>query len=286
MQYMDYTDVLDDEPVRQRAARPRVRRTKQERPLSDSEHGDDTGQMEAQDDPLQPFLDEGWIRNVLHVVKSGKEATVYCCEASAASRVELLAAKVYRSRNNRGFKNDAIYQEGRMVLDAHERRAVKNKSRKGREVQAGEWINHEWETLRALHAAGAAVPRPYALRGDALLMEYVGDRDSAAPPLHRVNLEPHDARELFAMAMAQIALWLTHNRVHADLSPYNVLVTQGRLVFIDFPQAVDPRSNLNALALLERDVENLCRYWDRLGVRADARRISRAMWSRYIRGDL
>ncbi len=286
MHYMDYTDVFDDEPVRQRAARPKVRRTKQESPLSDIEHGGDNPQLEAQDDPLQPFLDESWIRKVLHVVKSGKEATVYCCEGGAASGGELLAAKVYRSRNNRGFKNDSIYQEGRIVLDAHERRAVKNKSRKGREVQAGEWMSHEWETLRALHAAGAAVPRPYAQRGNALLMEYVGDQDSAAPPLHRVDLDRGDTRRLFEVAMAQIELWLTHNRVHADLSPYNVLVSRERLVFIDFPQAVDPRSNSNALALLERDIANLCRYWEQYGVRADANRISRKMWSRYIRGDL
>ncbi len=86
--------------------------------------------------------------------------------------------------------------------------------------------------------------------------------------------------------MAQIELWLTHNRVHADLPPYNVLVSRERLVFIDFPQAVDPRSNTNALALLERDIANLCRYWEQYGVRADANRISRKMWSRYIRGDL
>jgi RIO kinase 1 len=237
-----------------------------------------------QNDPLQPFLDEGWIKGVLHVVKSGKEATVCCCEAGASTGTELLAAKVYRSRNNRGFKNDAIYQEGRMALDTHERRAVKKMSRFGRTVQSGEWINHEWETLRALHAAGAAVPQPYAQRADALLMEYVGDRECAGAPLYRVSLDRRQARGLFEFAMGQVELWLTHNRVHADLSPYNVLVMQGRLVFIDFPQAVDPRSNSNALALLERDIANLCRYWSQYGVRADAHRISRTMWSRYIRG--
>ncbi len=285
MQYMDYTDLIDDEPVLQRTARTRTRKSKQPTLFSKTESGSDVHETE-QDDPLQPFLDEGWIKGVLHVVKSGKEATVYCCEASASTGVELLAAKVYRSRNNRGFKNDAIYQEGRLVLDTHERRAVKKKSRVGRTIQAGEWINHEWETLRALHAAGAAVPRPYAQRGDALLMEYVGDRDGAGAPLYRLSIDRHKARGLFEFAMAQVELWLTHNRVHADLSPYNVLVAQGRLVFIDFPQAVDPRSNSNALALLERDIANMCRYWEQYGVRADAHRISRTMWGRYIRGGM
>ena len=42
-------------------------------------------------------------------VKSGKEATVYCCQAHPSTGAKLLAAKVYRSRNNRSFKNDVIY---------------------------------------------------------------------------------------------------------------------------------------------------------------------------------
>src|SRR5579872_5090423 len=69
---------------------------------------------------LEHFFTEGLITGVLHVVKSGKEATVYCCQAHPSTGVELLAAKVYRSRNNRGFKNDAIYQEGRRILEGHE----------------------------------------------------------------------------------------------------------------------------------------------------------------------
>jgi serine/threonine-protein kinase RIO1 len=80
---------------------------------------------------LEHFFTEGLITGVLHVVKSGKEATVYCCQAHHSTGVELLAAKVYRSRSHRGFKNDAIYQEGRLIRDGHVRRAVQNKSRFG-----------------------------------------------------------------------------------------------------------------------------------------------------------
>src|SRR5438270_7415259 len=93
----------------------------------------------AEQDPVQAalehFFTEGMITEVLHVVKSGKEATVYCCQAHPSTGVELLAAKVYRPRNQRGFKNDAIYREGRVIREGHVRRAVQNKSRFGREVQ-------------------------------------------------------------------------------------------------------------------------------------------------------
>src|SRR5205085_2875909 len=133
----------------------------------------------AEQDPVQAALEsffaEGLITKVLYAVKSGKEATVYCCEAHPSTGVELLAAKVYRSRNTRGFKNDAIYQEGRVILDRHARRAVQNKSRFGREVQFAMWVNYEFEALKALHEARADIPRPLARNESAILMEYLGD---------------------------------------------------------------------------------------------------------------
>jgi len=116
----------------------------------------------AEQDPVQVALDqfftEGLITEVLYVVKSGKEATVYCCQAHPSTGVELLAAKVYRSRNNRGFKNDSIYQEGRLIRDGHVRRAVQNKSRFGREAQFGMWIDYEFAALNALYRVGADIP--------------------------------------------------------------------------------------------------------------------------------
>src|SRR5262245_49212255 len=73
---------------------------------------------------LEPFFRQKWISEVLHTVKSGKEATVYCCRAHPDTEMDLFAAKVYRSRDDRSFKNDAVYQEGRMILDRRLRRAV------------------------------------------------------------------------------------------------------------------------------------------------------------------
>lgn len=235
---------------------------------------------------LEPFFDEGRITEVLHVVKSGKEATVLCCEAHPSTGAPWLAAKIYRSRHNRSFRNDAVYQEGRVILDRHARRAYEKKSRTGRAVQSAGWINAEWQTLKLLHAAGAHVPRPYAQAGNAVLMEYVGEPHEPAPPLHRVSLEPREARELFELVMADVELWLAHDRIHGDLSAYNILYWDGTLKIIDFPQAVDPRSNPNALALLERDVENVCGYFAKWGVASDPHRIARGLWGRFLRGML
>jgi RIO kinase 1 len=245
---------------------------------------------QAKQDPLQSALDyflaEGMISEVLYTVKSGKEATVFCCQAGPSMATELLAAKVYRPRNNRGFKNDAVYQEGRVILNGQVRRAVEKKTRFGREAQFAIWVNYEFETLRALHKAGADIPRPIASTDNAILMEYVGDRRQAAPPLQYVQLQRGEARRVFDQLMGNIELWLGHNYVHADLSAYNVLYWQERACIIDFPQAIDPRFNPNALALLTRDIENICRYFARYGLQYNGQRIAQQLWRRFRNAEL
>ncbi len=244
----------------------------------------------AKQDPIQaaldPFFTEGLITEVLHVVKSGKEATVYCCQAHPATGVDLLAAKVYRSRNNRGFKNDAIYQEGRLILEGHVRRAVQNKSRFGREAQFGMWLDYEFTALNALYKVGADIPRPLMRSGNAILMEYLGNRQEPAPALQDVELAKNKVRPVFDCLMRNIELWLANNYVHADLSAYNVLYWQDQVKIIDFPQAVDPRFNPNALSLLTRDIENICRYVAGYGLERDGRRIANRLWWKFKNAQL
>jgi RIO kinase 1 len=235
---------------------------------------------------LESFFADGLISDVLYEVKSGKEATVYCCRGTELSGVEFLAAKIYRPRNQRNFKNAAVYQEGRVHADRHLRRAIANKSRMGREAEFGMWVYQEWETLRLLHGAGVDVPRPVARADKALLMEYLGDGEDPAPGLGGVTLEPEEVRPLFERTLRNIELSLAHNRIHGDLSPYNILYWDGRLTIIDVPQAVDPRVNPNALALLQRDLANICRYWARYGVQSDPVLIARHMWGRFLRAEL
>ena len=235
---------------------------------------------------LEHFFTEGLITEVLHVVKSGKEATVYCCQAHPSTGVELLAAKVYRSRNNRGFKNDAIYQEGRLILDGHVRRAVQNKSRFGREAQFGMWIDYEFAALNALYKTGADIPRPLTRSGSAILMEYLGDLQQAAPALQSVELARDEVYPVFDRLMRNVELWLANNYIHADLSAYNVLYWQDQVRVIDFPQAVDPRFNPNARTLLTRDIDNICRYIARYGLERDGHAIADRLWRRFKNSEL
>ena len=235
---------------------------------------------------LQPFIDDGLIADELRVVKSGKEATVYCCRTGGPAGGELLAVKVYRPLAQRRFKNDAIYQRGRVINDARLRRAYRKKSRMGRGVQFASWVGHEYETMRILHALGADVPRPVSQSGDAILMEYIGDFDTPAPTLRQASVPRSEAPGLFRQILRNVELFLTGNRVHADLSAFNILYWRGDIRIIDFPQAVDPRQNPRAFELLIRDVRNVCDCFRRYGVTADPGRIAQDLWSRYQRGVL
>jgi RIO kinase 1 len=200
--------------------------------------------------------------------------------------VELLAAKSYRPRQNRSFKNDAVYQEGRVILDSHARRAVANKSRRGREIQFSMWIDHEFEALTTLYKVGASTPRPFARADSAILMEYMGDRQQAASALQHVSLERKEVRPLFEQLMQNIELLLSCNCIHGDLSGFNILYWQGQIKIIDFPQTIDPRFNVNAFSLLERDISNVCRYFARYGLQRDSLRLANTLWRKFMNAEL
>lgn len=235
---------------------------------------------------LEEAIAQGWITGIHRRVKSGKEATVYCCYGEPKSGAALVAAKVYLARQTRNFKNDAVYQEGRYVGDRRQRRAMERKTATGRETQSALWLDHEYRTLSLLHGVGADVPRPITAGGGVILMEYLGDLETPAPLLAQVDLELDEAWPLYRRVMRNVELLLACNCVHGDLSAYNMLYWDGQVTIIDVPQAVDPRANANARDLLARDVENIYRCFSRYGVRADPERTTRQLWARFMRGEL
>jgi RIO kinase 1 len=259
---------------------------------SHHDHGEHVWLVET----LSGFHADNLIDDVLRLIRAGKEANVYLCRAHASTGVASLAAKVYRPQKHRSLKNDAIYREGRGVLGEHGKtvkardkrvsRAMQNMTRFGQELRIGSWIGHEYETLRRLGEAGVDVPRTFALGDGAILMEYLGDENGAAPTLQDVALGPSEANELFDRAIANIERMLACDCIHADLSAYNILHWQGRITIIDLPQAVDPRINRHAESLLLRDVTRVCQYFGRQGVQADAAGIAADLWSRYQHGEL
>ncbi len=244
-------------------------------------------------DSLRPFAERALIQDVLAIVKGGKEANVYLCEAVPATGYGLIAAKVYRPRAFRNLRNDKMYREGRELVDTkgmaikaqdnREMRAIRNKTSFGETLTHVSWLMYEHLTLQRLWDAGASVPRPLGAADNALLMTYVGDRYQAAPLLHSVTLESKsEAEYLFQEVLRNIDLMLRMGMIHGDLSPYNILYWEGKVTLIDFPQVTMAEGNGSAYRILQRDVQRVCDYFAPYGVAADAPTICRRLWTRYV----
>ena len=89
----------------------------------------------------------------------------------------------------------------------------------GEELRHQSWIAYEFQTLEMLHAAGADVPRPYAMEKNAILMDYIGDLDTAAPTLNSVSLEREEVAPLFDRVIQDVDLLLSNRRIHGDDHP-------------------------------------------------------------------
>jgi RIO kinase 1 len=239
---------------------------------------------------VAPFYQDNIITDVTRLVKGGKEANVYACEAHPATGMEFVAAKLYRPRMLRHLKNDAVYKAGRQLRaeDGKQlkgrriRLALRKKTRFGKKVDIMWWIGNEFMTQKSLFDAGADVPKPVAHRGNTILMDYIGDSDGPAPTLNEIALSPREAPPLFSRVMENVALMLENHLVHGDLSAYNMMYWHGRITVIDFPQMVDARTNPHAFALLQRDIRRVCEYFGRFGVRSDPQALAIDLWQPYM----
>ena len=232
---------------------------------------------------LQPLIDDGVIDEVIRSLKSGKEATVYLVRSGAHMR----CAKVYRDMAQRSFQKRARYQEGRKVRGSRQARAMSKRTRFGRKEQEAAWKNAEVDALYKLVAAGVRVPKPYGYFNDTLIMELVTDAaGDPAPRLGEVDLSPGTAREYHRYLVQQVVRMLSIGLIHGDLSEFNVLIGHDGPVIIDLPQAVNAAGNNGALAMLERDVNNLRGTLGRFAPELLQTEFAREIWALFEQGEL
>ena len=192
---------------------------------------------------LDPLLADGVIDEVLGRLKSGKEADIWLVRRADA----IVAAKVYKDRDRRSFKNNADYKEGRDVRNSRTRRAIESGSTFGREAEEQAWKTAEADALQLLHASGVRVPRPILFTEGVLLMEIVvGVDGQPAPRLIDVADLRASAKSLYQDLRAQLNRMLCCEIIHGDLSAYNILAGIAGPTIIDFPQIVSPSHNSRA----------------------------------------
>jgi RIO kinase 1 len=202
------------------------------------------------------------------LLKTGKEADVHLVRrALPGTEGVLLAAKRYRTREHRMFQRDAAYTEGRRVRRSRETRAMARRTDFGRDLLAGQWAGAEFAALGRLWQLGAPVPYPVQLHGTEILLEFLGQPDgTAAPRLAACRPDSDELADLFQQCVAAMRLLARAGLAHGDLSPYNLLVHDGRLVLIDLPQVVDLIANPQGQDFLLRDCRNVCTWFARRGL--------------------
>ncbi|AWB97021.1 serine/threonine protein kinase [Agromyces badenianii] len=224
--------------------------------------------------------DAAAIDTELGVVKTGKEAdlnlierAVPGAEPGTLGRSVLLAAKRYRGSDHSDFHRSSVYTEGRGTRRSRDARALAKGTTFGREVARVQWAYAEFEALTRLTELGASVPYPVQVNGTEVLMEFIGDGRVAAPRLAQVRAKPDELRELFHQIVEFMRTLARSGLAHGDLSPYNLLVHDGRMVAIDLPQVVDVVSNPQGFDLLHRDCVNVCDWFTRQRLECDAEQL-------------
>ena len=215
----------------------------------------------------------GAIDTELGILKTGKEADVFLVERvdpHEPDRAVVMAAKRYRDSDHRTFHRAAAYSEGRSVKRSRDERALKRKSTWGRLVAAGEWAVSEWDALKRCWELGLPVPYPVQIDETELMMEWITDDEGeSAPRLAQTRPDPALLASYFDQLRNAMATLAEAGWAHGDLSPYNLLAADDRLVIIDLPQIVDIAGNPAGFEVLRRDCLNVCRWFQARGLEVD-----------------
>ncbi|KAJ1551324.1 Serine/threonine-protein kinase RIO1 [Nowakowskiella sp. JEL0078] len=204
---------------------------------------------------LFKLLNSNAIHTINGCISTGKEANVYHASTSTG---EHRAIKVYKT-SILVFKDRDRYVAGEFRF-----RHGYNKSNPRKMVKL--WAEKEMRNLKRLWGAGVPCPEPLVLRMHVLVMTFIGAKSGwAAPRLKDAVIDDaEDYRDLYFQLIK--IMWIMYRRcrlVHADLSEYNILYHNGKLVIIDVSQAVE-HDHPHALEFLRKDCINVIDYFKRI----------------------
>jgi len=209
---------------------------------------------------LASLMNKKIIKQMEFPISKGKEAYVFRAQGGENAEDPLLAVKIYMIETSR-FKNMFEYIQG-------DPRFVGVKREKKDIVYA--WTRKEYRNLKLCSEAKVHVPTPHYFQNNVLVIQFIGDEDIPAPQLNEVG--PPDPKKNFRQLVRDMRKMYRAGLVHADLSPFNILVWGGELFIIDVGQGVALEHPM-AESFLERDVYNVTKYFNKFGVKADKEKI-------------
>lgn len=210
---------------------------------------------------LQDLISDGVFATLDYPVSTGKEAVVFHATNAAG---DARAVKIYRITNST-FKTIAVYIEG----DPRFKRV-----KKATKPTIFAWAQKEHQNLVRMQDGGVRVPTPFRVRDNVLVMEYIGDETRPAPLLRNVALE--DPSAVLKDVVENLRSMRKARLVHADLSEYNLLFWDGRVVVIDVGQSV-PLDHPRAAEWFARDLGNIAHFFHRLHVNVTPSSLEKAI---------
>ncbi len=201
---------------------------------------------------IYDFLNKGTIDQIFGAVKAGKESKLYWGKDKDGTP---LAIKIFLTVSAE-FKRGGMvpYIEGDPRF-AHLKRDTRSL------VYA--WAQKEFKNLQQATSAGVRVPKPVDVNHNVLIMEFIGEDGVCAPLLREIELK--NPQRMYSQIIVNVKrLYQKARLVHGDLSEYNIMIWKNKPVLFDVSQAVLLEHPM-ASQLLDRDIENLNRYFKRLG---------------------
>ncbi|QLG29121.1 serine/threonine protein phosphatase [Halorarum halophilum] len=188
---------------------------------------------------LRTFAERDTVLGMGAPLGVGKESDVYEVESYRP-----FALKFHRE----GYTNFREVRKGRDYTADHHHVSWQYTARKAAE--------REYGALEDLYPT-VSVPRPVDHNRHAIVMEKL-----PGPELADAKLRSEQVVGVLDLVLREMATAYRVGYVHADMSEYNVAVSEDGVVVFDWPQSVET-DHENADELLARDVANLVGYFRR-----------------------
>jgi len=201
---------------------------------------------------IYDLMNEGWIDEIYGAIKAGKESKLYWGIHPDGTE---LAIKIYLTVT-------AEFRKGMLTYISGDPRFERIRRNPRSIIYL--WARKEFKNLTEAYQAKVRVPKPYTVKNNVLLMEFIGKNGVSAPLLREVELS--NPERIYRQIILYIKrLYVKAKLVHGDLSEYNIMVWRGKPVIFDVSQAVSIE-HPNADQFLWRDINNINRYFAELGV--------------------
>jgi RIO kinase 1 len=200
---------------------------------------------------------KGYIDAMGGSVSTGKEANIFHA-ITKENDIREVAVKIYMiSTANFNSMKEYILGDPRFMGIKHTKKDI---------IFA--WAKKEFKNLKRAEEAGVRVPKPYIIKRNILLMEFIGNDGIPMPQLKDAKLTHEELEHILKKIIEYMNLLHTRAKlIHADLSEYNILVDVDTMepVIIDMGQSI-MTDHFNADTYLQRDVANIARFFGKLNI--------------------